>query len=248
MLRLLNVSALLGVLAFSCSDSEQTHQGVVPTVAIEAIPWSSIEREEEWKQRLQQSASNRASSESAVLASISVGESATALDLVRALREVGFEPGGRTSHPVLGIFQEQGRGVTVGLSGRQRAKWGIAAQPFVGTSRVAELGRSYVTWDSVEGIARIRVGEKTPFGNGHDGTAILVIESGWASMEEYPLKEYLLLLNLGQSGYPWPDIPVWLERSMPMEQAMRVFETFAEAGAKLIAVQTFSISDDPPSE
>ena len=89
--RLLNASALLGALAFSCSDPEPVHQGVAPAVAIEAIPWSSIEREVEWKQLLQRSFTGRASSESSVLASITVGESATALDLIRALEDLHVE-------------------------------------------------------------------------------------------------------------------------------------------------------------
>lgn len=254
MLRLLTASALLGALAFSCSgDAPEAELGPVlrykfaPEVEIRLASFEGLPDAETWMQ-LAVRGSDQFQGEAAtpILALIRAPENAPLEGVTRALEELHLEMED-DNQPYLGVLLDSAPG---NWEIPSQVDFLLSAQPYQGTYRVSrdDFPRLFIQMNSETRAAEIRWEPSGRVGNGHYGRPLEVAQSSWLTSEGWAdLSDGLALWGLGESDLG-VDVPVWFEGSVTVHEARSAWKQFFQADVRLLALQTFWISEDPPSD
>ena len=253
MLRLLTASALLGALAFSCSEEPPaTAMGPVihfefaseieaRLISIEALPNADFWREqlslsgELWESELLPP----------VVALLRAPDSLLLEDLIWSIEEIQGAWSDGPGRFVLAVLLEADGVWELPAS----LDFAVSAMPNQGTYLLPkrEFTRLFVRMNPESRRAECRWDEGKPPGNGHWGTPLLVNDSSWMTPEGWTsLPVHLSSWGLDERDLG-TEIPVWFEESTTSGEARSAWAEFAAAGVRLLDLQTFSIEEDMPA-
>jgi hypothetical protein len=253
MLRLLTASALLGALAFSCSKGPPPiamgpviHFEFAPEIEARLISIEALPNADFWREQLNHSGELWGSELlPPVVALLRAPDSLLLEDLVWSIEEIQGAWSDGPGRFVLAVLLESDGAWELPAS----LDFAVSTMPAQGTHLLlrSEFTRLFVRMNPESRRAECRWEAGEPPGNGHWGTPLLVEDSSWMTLQGWtPLPVHLSLWGLDE-GDLGPEIPVWFEESTTVGEARSAWAEFAAVGVRLLDLQIFSISEDPPA-